>query len=113
MMNEYDQNWNQIKSQATMKIQSEPKIREPLELPDETVPSSKEYLETKRSFEGNKEELRRAIFGEKCHFCDLRFDEKRIIIHRKEIQRSGYLYVKIIIALSTGQWIHLVLNGMT
>jgi DNA-binding transcriptional regulator LsrR (DeoR family) len=85
MMSEYGQNWNQIKSQAVMKIQSEPKVKRPLDLPDETVPSSKAHLEIKRGFEGSEEELRRAIFGEECHFCGLHYDKgKRVILHRKD-----------------------------
>lgn len=85
MMSEYGQNWNQIRSHAVMKIQSEPTMRKPLDLPNETVPSSQAYLDLKDGFEGSEEELRRALLGEKCYFCDLHYNKgKRVIIHRKD-----------------------------
>ncbi len=85
MMSEYSQNWKQIKTQATKNIQSEVKIKRPLEIPNETVSSSETYLKLKTDFEGSEEELRRAMFGEKCYFCGLHYNEgKRLIIHRKD-----------------------------
>lgn len=83
-MRTYGQNWEQIKSEADMKPHLESKIRKPLDLPNETVPSSQVYLEMKSGFEGSEEELRRAIFGENCHFCGSRYDKKQLYLHRKD-----------------------------
>jgi hypothetical protein len=83
-MRKYGQNWEQIKSQADKKLQLESKIRKPLDLPDQIIPSSQAYLEAKLGFEGSEEELRRKIFGENCYICSSRYDEKQLYLHRKD-----------------------------
>ena len=73
-----------IKSLPLRKQQLESDLRKPLILPDESVPSSQAYLEMKSGFEGTEKELRIAIFGERCHFCGSRYDEKQLLLHRKD-----------------------------
>ena len=84
MMRTYGQNWAQIKSQSLMEPLSKQKIREPLNLPDESEPSSQTYLKLKPRFEGSEEEIRRALFGENCQICGSRYDEKQLYLHRKD-----------------------------
>ncbi|MCK4567012.1 MAG: hypothetical protein KAU48_06860, partial [Candidatus Thorarchaeota archaeon] len=84
MMRTYGQNWVQIKSQSLMEPLSKRKIREPLNLPDESEPSSQAYLKLKPDFEESKEKIRRALFGEKCQICGSRYDEKQLYLHRKD-----------------------------
>ena len=84
MMRTYGQNWVQIKSQSLMEPLSKRKIGEPLNLPDGSEPSSQAYLGLKSGFEGSEEEIRRALFGEKCQICGSRYDEKQLYLHRKD-----------------------------
>ena len=84
MMDTYDQNWEQIKSQSLNIPISHYKRRESLRLPDESEPSSEDYQKIKLGFEGSEEELRRVLFGDSCHFCGAKYDEKQLYLHRKD-----------------------------
>ena len=81
MMTEYKINWSQIKS---LPLRKEELDLHPLDLPDESVPSSQAYLDAKSGFKGTKDELRRVIFGNRCHFCGTPHDEKQLLLHRKD-----------------------------
>ncbi|MFX1605946.1 MAG: hypothetical protein ACFFDD_08555 [Promethearchaeota archaeon] len=84
MMEELDYNWEDIESLARRKQSAKLKSLEPLSLPEVDAPSSGKYLELKSKFEGNHDELRKAIFGDSCHFCAAKTGEKKIPIHRKD-----------------------------
>ncbi len=84
MIRTSNQNWEQIKSQTLSIPISKRKASEPLSLPDESEPSSAAYLKIKHNFQGSEEETRRALFGDICHICGSRYDEKRLFLHRKD-----------------------------
>lgn len=55
----------------------------PLKLPKPEHSSSLAYLQMRKD-SNDSGELRRALFGESCHFCGVKNDEKRIVLHRKD-----------------------------
>ncbi len=113
MMNNYDTNWSQLETQSTDVRNSPQNIREPLELPTDQTPSTPEYLKLKSEFQGNRRELRMALFGEKCHFCGIHYEEKRIAIHRKDGRPHAErltVYEKYFRTLNPDEWVSLCQN---
>ena len=41
-------------------------------------------MRLKENFEGETEELRRALFGETCYYCGTHYKGKKVPIHRKD-----------------------------
>ncbi|MFW9890277.1 MAG: sigma factor-like helix-turn-helix DNA-binding protein, partial [Candidatus Thorarchaeota archaeon] len=58
--------------------------KELIPLPDKRTPSSKEYERVARHIVGGVEELRDVLFGVECHFCGTDYEDRRLVIHRKD-----------------------------
>jgi hypothetical protein len=82
MMDRYEYDWDAIESQA--KEPAKQRNMEPLELPSEDTPSSREYLEIRDDYPGDTEALRGALFGVSCYFCGNHYEKRRLPIHRKD-----------------------------
>jgi len=84
MMKTYRLTWNEIESISKNTMKSTKQKLTPLKLPDENTPSSEQYEQLKLIITNNPIELKRAIFGNDCHFCGSNFKERRLVLHRKD-----------------------------
>ena len=76
MMQTYRYEWDDIESH--LKIPPKRRSLDPLQLPSDDTPSSPDYLKLKENFEGETEELRRALFGETCYYCGTHYKGKKV-----------------------------------
>ena len=63
--------------------------------------------------EGNVEELRKTIFGDKCYFCGDNYEDRRLVIHRKdgEPHQSSLLWSEVRLkSLNPDDWVALCLK---
>ncbi len=110
LMKTYNLTWNEIESLLKKMKKPARKKQDSLELPDDTVPSSEQYKTIKSLFNGNSSELRKQIFGDDCHFCGSNFNERRLVLHRKDgITHNSKLieYEKHFRTLDPNEWVSL------
>ncbi len=81
----------------------------PLILPKSDTPTSLAYVQIKETTYFSTE-LRRALFGESCYFCDTSLDEKRIVLHRKDGRKHPkklIVHEKYFRTLEPSNWVSL------
>jgi len=110
MMEKHWVGWDELERVLESNRNPNPKVRETLDLPSENIPSSDRYQETKTHFNGTAVELRRTIFGENCYTCGVHYEEKTMVIHRKDGRppdRKLLAYEKYFRTLNPDEWVSL------
>ncbi|MHA2022491.1 MAG: helix-turn-helix domain-containing protein [Candidatus Thorarchaeota archaeon] len=84
LMGTHRMDWSTIHQYATKSANTIPKPRNSLITPDHVTNSIEEYH--KLDLQSNQEmrSLRRALFGERCYFCNIHYKKKKIVTHRKD-----------------------------
>ncbi|NHI90826.1 MAG: hypothetical protein EAX87_15005, partial [Candidatus Thorarchaeota archaeon] len=99
--------WDEISFRAAIRNHSEFKMQA-LSDPTMDADATFEYSKIRQEFEGTDDELRRAVFGDRCFFCRVRDDEKRIVLHRKDGRLHSYKLtsqVKYFLTLDPNNWV--------
>jgi transcriptional regulator with XRE-family HTH domain len=83
--------------------------KETIALPDERAPSSEKYEKDIGIVDGEID-LRESLFGRACHFCGAEYEDRRLVIHRKDGRPHDFrllLREKYLRTLKPHEWVAL------
>lgn len=84
MMKIFHQSWNEIESLLPY-IKKPTRRQQPsMKLPNDSVPSSEQYRLAKSVPYRNLSDIKKAIFGNECHYCGSNYNGRRLVLHRKD-----------------------------
>jgi DNA-directed RNA polymerase specialized sigma subunit len=84
MLEKHGVQYDDLEQLAEETRHSEPEVLDPFYRPGKNTPSSARYNEIRPHFEGSTKELRMTLFGENCYSCSVHYEEKTLVIHRKD-----------------------------